>query len=299
VDRILELCRSLALNGLLVYINVKGTKADLDNLNLKPKHSAGAAPADTLKRLGDPNEHLDLTQKKPVAEGHTADGDHTTTVHLDQEAQPVQGGGRGHPVAPKPAKKPPPKGPQKTADLDALYAQAAGAQQDLSALTTQIAREVGGEPLIPPSLKGRARAQEKISADYAGDASQIVDIARSSVVFKTVDELNAAIALVKARAKVLRVKDRFERPIDGYRDLLFNLEMPNGHVVEMQLHLAGIMKVKNGPGHALYEQARSIRARAKTAGRPPTAAEAAQIKDLEAQMKKLYDDAFELANRSR
>lgn len=101
VDRILEVCRSLALNGLLVYINVKGTKADLDNLNLKPKHIDGESPAQALKRLGDPTEHIDLTQKKPVAEGHTADGDHTTTVHLDQEGQPLHAGGRGTKVRPK------------------------------------------------------------------------------------------------------------------------------------------------------------------------------------------------------
>jgi hypothetical protein len=297
VDRILELCRSLALNGLLVYINVKGTKADLDNLNLKPKHIDGESPAEALKRLGDPNEHIDLTQKKPVAEGHTADGDHTTTVHLDQEGQPLHVGGRGHPVAPKPPPRVPPKGPQKTADLDALYAQAAAAQKDLSELTTSIARELGGQPLIPPSLKGRARAKEKIDADYGGDASQLVDLARSSIVFKTFDQVETAISRIKSRAKVTRVKDRFERPLNGYRDVLFNLEMPNGHVVELQVHLEGIMSIKNGEGHALYEQARAIDARAKAEKRPLTTAEWQRVQKLNGQMKQLYDDAFARAQK--
>jgi Bacterial toxin 3 len=298
VDRILELCRSLAINGLLVYINVKGTKADLDNLNLKPKHIDGESPADTLKRLSDPNEHLDLTKKKPVAEGHTADGDHTTTVHIDQEGQPLHAGGRGKAPAPKPPpKKPPPKGPQKTADLDALYAQAGAAQQDLAALTRGIAKDLGGEAMIPPNLKGRARAQEKINADYDGDASQIVDLARSSIVLKTVDQVEAAVAQVKARAKVIRVKDRFERPVNGYRDVLFNLEMPNGHVVELQLHLQGIMTIKNGEGHALYEQVRTIDARVHAEKRAHTTSERQQITELNARMKKLYDDAFERAKR--
>jgi hypothetical protein len=294
-DRILALCASMAVSGLLIYINVKGTKADLENLNLRPKQG-GATPGERLKELADPNASIDMT-KPAIVEGNTAQGTHTTTVHLDQEAHPPQVGGRGHPQPPKPARTPPPKGPQKTANLDALYAQAAVAQRDLSALTTEIAHELGGEALIPPTLKGRDRALEKIAADYSGDASQIVDLARSSIVFKTVDQVNAAIAKVNASAKVVRVKDRFARPFNGYRDVLFNIEMPNGHVVELQLHLAGIIKIKNGQGHALYEEIRSIEARAKVAGRHTTPGEQAQVKELTAKMKQLYDDAFELAKQ--
>jgi hypothetical protein len=294
-DRMLELCRSLAVNGLLIYVNVKATKADLDNLKMAPKHVKGEAPAETLARLGNPEEKLDLTRDRVVVEGHTAGGEHETTVQLDENSAAPQAGGRGHPVAPRSPNKQPPKGPQKLADLDALYVQAAGAQEQLSALTRGIASELGGEAMVPPTLKGRARAQEKIVADYGGDASQIVDLARSSIVFKTMNQVKAAIAAVTSRAKVTRVKDRFDKPVNGYRDVLFNLEMPNGHVVEMQLHLEGIMSIKNGEGHAIYEQARAIEAELTSAKRPPTADEVARITALNARMKNLYDDAFRKA----
>lgn len=294
-QRLLELARSLSVNGLLIYINVKGTKADLDNLNLRPQHVEGQSPAERLRQLADPNASIDMT-KPPSVEGHTAKGEHTTTVQVDARAQTPQVGGRGHTAATtKPPKQPPPKGPQKTANLDVLYADAAVAQKELSQLTTNIARELGGEPLIPPTLKGRPRAEEKIKADYAGDASQLVDLARSSIVFKSVEQVQQAIASVKSRAKVVRVKDRFEQPANGYRDVLFNLEMPNGHVVEMQLHLEGVLRIKEGEGHAIYEQVRSITAKAKIEKRAQTAAELAEIEALNARMKKLYDDAFEQA----
>ncbi|MET0591959.1 MAG: hypothetical protein ABW133_04620, partial [Polyangiaceae bacterium] len=64
-NKILQLAGSLAVNGALIYISVKGTKSDLDNLNLKPKHFEGPTPAEELKKLADPNASLDLTQKKP------------------------------------------------------------------------------------------------------------------------------------------------------------------------------------------------------------------------------------------
>jgi hypothetical protein len=73
--------------------------------------------------------------------------------------------------------------------------------------------------------------------------------------------------------------------------------MPNGHVVELQVHLEGIMSIKNGQGHALYEQARAIDARAKAEKRPLTTAEWQRVQDLNAQMKQLYDDAFARAQK--
>ena len=50
------------------------------------------------------------------------------------------------------------------------------AQKAFPALATKIAHELGGEALIPPTLKGRNRALEKIAAGYSGDASQIGDL---------------------------------------------------------------------------------------------------------------------------
>jgi hypothetical protein len=182
---------------------------------------------------------------------------------------------------------------QKTNNLDELYIQAEAAQQDLSSATNRIAKLVGGEPLIPPSLKGRDRTLEKINTEYDGDASRITDLARSSIVCDNPQQIQEALGALQSKFSVVRMKDRFQAPVNGYRDMLINLEMPNGHIVEVQLHLRGVLDVKNGTGHQLYEQTRSIRAKAKAENRPLTAEEAQQIQALERQQKQLYDEAYE------
>ena len=66
---------------------------------------------------------------------------------------------------------------QTTNNLDELYQQAAQAQPDLNRVTQKVASQLGGEALIPETLKARERAMEKIVADYDGDASRITDLA--------------------------------------------------------------------------------------------------------------------------
>lgn len=278
--QIVALLGAALRDGVLIYISVKGSKADLDNLG------------GSLKNLADPKAEVDLS-KNPSVSGKADGNVHTTKVQLDQEMQPPQALG----AAAKRPDAPPPKtsGPQRTNNLDQLYRDAAVGQTQLNDLTNKLANQFGGEALIPPTLKGRARAQEKITADYSGDASQIVDLARSSIVFKSMKELDQATAALKSSAKIVREKDRFAKPMNGYRDRMYNLEMPNGHIVEIQLHLDAIMTIKNGRGHALYEQQRAIEAKSKAAGRKPTPAEDAEIETLGREMKKLYDQAFQSA----
>jgi hypothetical protein len=188
--------------------------------------------------------------------------------------------------------KKPGAGPQKTRDLDQLYQEASVAQAALADVTNAIAQECGGRAMIPSSLKGRQRAMEKIDADYGGDASRLTDLARATIVFDRADQVVSASRLLRERCKVLRMKDRFQQPADGYRDMLFNVEMPNGHVCELQLHLDAIQRVKSGAGHKLYEQIRAIEARVKVERRDFTPEETKHVMDLKEQMKNAYDAAY-------
>jgi hypothetical protein len=184
---------------------------------------------------------------------------------------------------------------QKTTDLSTLYKDATVAQAELNDVTRLVSQKVGGEPLIPPSLKGRERTQQKIEADYGGDASRITDLARSSIICDNPQQVYKALGELKELGNVVRVKDRFENPVNGYRDMLVNVEMSNGHIVEVQLHLRSVMEVKNGAGHKLYEESRSIYAKAKMEGRELTPQEQATVTRLEQQQKQLYDDAYQKA----
>jgi hypothetical protein len=119
-----------------------------------------------------------------------------------------------------------------------------------------------------------------------------MDLARSSIVCDKMSQLRTASEMIQQEFKVIRIKDRFANPQDGYRDILMNVEMPNGHIVEVQLHLKGIIEVKNGAGHELYNEVRTIKARIKMENRPATASELEQIADAEQKMRAAYDAAY-------
>jgi hypothetical protein len=188
----------------------------------------------------------------------------------------------------------PQQGParQPHADLDRLYADAVPAMAHLKAHTERIAKLVGGEPRVPSTLKGRPRTEEKIRADFQGDASRIVDLARSSIVVESMSQLRRALAAVRETYPVVRVKDRFKTPVNEYRDMLLNVRAPNGHVMEIQLHLKTVIEAKK-QGHHLYEDARTIEAKVK--GPPPrdfTAEERHRVAQLELSMRQLYREAY-------
>jgi hypothetical protein len=53
-------------------------------------------------------------------------------------------------------------------------------------------------------------------------------------------------------------KDRFSNPTgSGYRDMLLNIEFPNGVIGELQLHVKPMLKAKN-EGHHHYEVERTL-----------------------------------------
>ena len=182
---------------------------------------------------------------------------------------------------------------QSTDDLDELYQQAIEAQPYLNRVTEKVAQQLGGEALIPKTLKTRERSMEKIAADYGGDASRIMDIVRSSVIFETEEQVLEALNILRQDMNVLRIKNRFESPVNGYRDVLLNILMPNGHIAEMQLHLRSILDVKYKFGDKIYQKIRTIEADAIKEQRDLNADEAKRIEELSNKAKKLYDEAFE------
>lgn len=151
--------------------------------------------------------------------------------------------------------------------------------------------------LIGP-MKKRERTKEKVDSDYGGDWSRVGDVVRASVVLDSMDQLEDAMAeLRKSGLKLARKpKDRFAKPTDaGYRDVMMNVEYPNGHVGEIQLHLKPILKAKDA-GHKFYEDVRSIEAKAKEAGRDTlTADEQETVNEANRKMRDLYNDAWKKA----
>ena len=186
-----------------------------------------------------------------------------------------------------------PKAKQDTDDLDALYKSAAQADPVLQKTVRELADDLGGEAMFPPGLKGRERAVEKVMAKYGGDFAALTDLSRATLAFDKLEDVYGALAQLEKRGlKIVRLNDRFLRPTaEGYRDIITNVRMPNGHVAELQLHVKGITKAKDA-SHALYEQQRTILAKAKTAGRDLTKAEMTTVRGLVEQQQVAYGRAF-------
>lgn len=175
---------------------------------------------------------------------------------------------------------------QPTANQEALYAQGAEALGELShwldeghgvaddlgyktyrdynaAMASLKADEPGGMLLMAP-LKSLKRSVEKVKADYHGDWSKLTDVVRASLAVDTFDELQGVLGKLRQSGLHLAKapKDRFASPLPvGYRDVLLNVTLPNGHIGELQVHVKSMLATKELIAHHYYEQMRAIEAR--------------------------------------
>ncbi|MGA4686055.1 toxin glutamine deamidase domain-containing protein [Micromonospora sp. AB353] len=163
----------------------------------------------------------------------------------------------------------------RLAYVDRLYADAAAAQPELNALAVALAGDQGS-PDWRKEPKNRDRVLDKL-IEYENDASKLKDLAGARVQFDTLDAVYQALGrlAVDPDVVILHIKDRFLDPQDsGYRDLLLNLRMSNGHMAELRLQLAGIEEAAEWE-HALYEIRRDLEALSESEGRPLTQTERA------------------------
>lgn len=165
-------------------------------------------------------------------------------------------------------------------------------------IASQIASRLGAI-YHATGIKGIPRIVEKAVADYGGDFSKVKDYVRGTI---TVDDSKGAMkALEDFRTTdhpVGEPKMNLDKPMaNGFRTVMQNGKAPNGHVFEMQFTTHELLEAKYKFGDALYNQSRSIEAKAKAAGRKLTKKEQAQIAFLENKMKKLYADAYARGNR--
>jgi hypothetical protein len=151
--------------------------------------------------------------------------------------------------------------------------------------------------LIGP-LKRKERSKQKVDEWMGGDWSQLCDIVRASVAVDSMDEVDDVLdKLRKQGLKLARPpKDRFANPTEaGYRDLMMNVEYPNGHVGELQIHLKPILEAKS-EAHKIYAVARSISSKAKEEGRDfLTLKEQADVEEANHKMRSIYDAAWKKA----
>ena len=205
---------------------------------------------------------------------------------------------------------------QNTKDIDELYQnveQAEELQLDLLNRGNGLDSKIGatvvypgqeldlmGEPgpviMIGPR-KRKERVLEKTRSENE-DVDAALDLVRSTIAVNDLQELPQVINHLRDMGVVFarKPKNRFNKPTDvGYRDLLFNVRYPNGHVGEIQVNLKSMLVAKD-MGHKFYERSRTIEARKKLEGDRTLTLEEQQTVDIanEAQ-KRLYDEAWQQA----
>lgn len=148
---------------------------------------------------------------------------------------------------------------QKSNDLDALYTDAASAQEELRSVLTSLARFYDLRVEVPDDLKGRDRAEEVVKTRLQGNAGRINDIARASVVCRNMDEVKMALHALSQSYRIHHVYDRFNTPaITGYREMHLVMRSDESHFCEVQIHLENLWNAKKTMGDFLYHALRRI-----------------------------------------
>ena len=137
-----------------------------------------------------------------------------------------------------------------------------------AALASEADRD-GVRPIVAP-LKAVGRAVIKSLEKYKGDFSRLTDLARATFECTTLTQALAVLEALVAAAgwELLLIKNRLDLAFNaddqgGYRDLLLNLRRTEGeqegHIIEVQISLVSVLKVKTGGGHANYQVARKLK----------------------------------------
>ena len=180
---------------------------------------------------------------------------------------------------------------QPVKDLDELYEKAfadeAGFKDEMTALAADFGAEVKfakGEN--GTTLKKRATSERKVNTEYNGDASQLRDVLRSTIVSTdVVGTREAAYEYIKQKGDdIVRVKDRIMKSVEGgYRDILVNVRTASGLIAEVQFNSKNMLNAKLGRGHEIYELIRTNR----------TAMSKEQLLAFEKELSDLYTKAYE------
>lgn len=182
--------------------------------------------------------------------------------------------------------------------------------------------------IILAPLKGLPRATEKVETKYDGDWDKLQDVVRGTVVVPHLNDMPAMIESLRKRARAagFEIRKAENRYVDGpephntgptpqgYRDMAVALVHPNGTVTELQLQTNPMFRAKEGEGHTLYEESRTIEAdlkrneKAAAAASPgttpaspgtdqgtsdPITAALKRLKELTRLSEELYQGAYE------
>lgn len=144
--------------------------------------------------------------------------------------------------------------------LDELYPMAEAVMQDFDSIVRGIGERLGLRVMMRQTLKGRARALQKTVGDNKGDAGKLLDVFGGTLIMPDSADFSQVISEVrKSGMTIARIKNGYKAHDPyGYADIKLNVQMPNGFIGEIILIEEHMMRIKEGPGHKIYEVGRTL-----------------------------------------
>merc|ERR1712216_43188 len=110
-------------------------------------------------------------------------------------------------------------------------------------------------------MKQVTRVRAKAAKDYSQlerpHTSHVLDLVRCTAYFDDPLTLALCYAILTSLVEIVRVKNRFVEPAPfGYRDILLNVRLANGHIAEIQFGFDSLMLLKEWM-HPNYSLART------------------------------------------
>lgn len=143
-----------------------------------------------------------------------------------------------------------------------VLVRAAEANGPFGDVLQELGKDLGAE-IAHPGIKGIDRLVEKMYLDEQATGEKAkpewaADTVRATIIVGSAAEVGRALEALKTKMDVVRVKERFERPMEtGYRDILTNVALPNGMRGEVQINVPAMLAAKD-LGHLLYEIRRAL-----------------------------------------
>jgi hypothetical protein len=159
-----------------------------------------------------------------------------------------------------------------------------------------------GPVMIIAPNKDRTEAERKVRDRYGGDWREgAVDLVRATIAVDRYDQLHEVVDRLKESGLQLvsQPRNRFREPTEaGYRDVVLNARLPNGHIMEIQLHLKEVLRAKE-EAHKEYRRVKGLDDKITGRGRGPATELSTDdlqlFDDATRRMRELYDSAWQQA----
>lgn len=195
---------------------------------------------------------------------------------------------------------------QNISDFNKLYEQARESQaifeEEINVFLSELREKypgmLEGVSFEKAPLKTRARALDKINADYNGNPSRIVDLVRGRIIVQDVhqiDILRQELMTGDTPFAVKAFKDQFAEPTGShFRAISSKVRLSNEHVSELRIEHATMQQAAKRT-HDLYQNTQVIERRAEAEGRDLTPDEVAERNRLNQEARAIHDQAAQRA----